>query len=115
VASAAASAPAAEIGTVVLPPSEPVKMVEVPARGREKAPVPAAPKPARATEARAKPEPAAPAAPVPAPIPESTGPAPACGPRDSVRYHVCMERECARSDFATHSACLRWKQDAGRE
>jgi hypothetical protein len=26
-----------------------------------------------------------------------------------------MERECARGEFATHSACLRWKQDAKRD
>ncbi len=118
VPAAAPVAQAAEVNTVVLPPSEPVRTVEAPARGRDKTPAATAPaKPAKATETKAKPEAAAaaPVVPVPAPIPESTGPAPACGPRDSVRFHVCMERECARSDFATHSACLRWKQEAKRE
>lgn len=118
---APASAPAAELTTVVIPPSEPVKPVEVPAKSRDKTPVPPAnakpAKPDKPAEAKPKPEVAAvvPAAPVPVPIPESTTPAPACGARESVRYHVCMERECARSDFATHSACLRWKQDAKRD
>ena len=106
------------MSTVVMPPSEPVKTVEVPAKSRDKPPAPPPnAKPAKQSEAKPKPEAAAavPAAPVPVPIPESTSPAPACGARESVRYHVCMERECARSDFATHSACLRWKQDAKRD
>lgn len=112
------AAPAAGMSTVVMPPSEPVKTVEVPAKSRDKPPAPPPnAKPAKQSEAKPKPEAAAavPAAPVPVPIPESTSPAPACGARESVRYHVCMERECARSDFATHSACLRWKQDAKRD
>jgi serine/threonine protein kinase len=114
----AASAPA-EMSTVVLPPSEPVKTVEVPAKSRDKPQPAAAAKPPKPAEAKPKPEAAAavapPAAAVPAPIPESSTPGPACGARESVRYHVCMERECGRGDFATHSACLRWKQDAKRD
>ncbi len=112
-ASAAMPAAAPEVSSVVMTPSEPVKTVEIPAKGRDKTP----PAPATAKPAKPKPEAvlAVPAVPVPAPIPESSGPAPACGPRDSVRYHVCMERECARPDFSAHSACLRWKQDAKRE
>ena len=113
----AASAPA-ELSTVVLPPSDPVKTVEVPAKGRDKPQSSAAPaKPPKAAEAKPKPE-AAPPPPVvaaPAPIAESSTPGPACGARESVRFHVCMERECGRGDFATHSACLRWKQDAKRD
>jgi outer membrane biosynthesis protein TonB len=104
---------------VVVPPNEPVKAVEAPAKARDKTPAPPAnAKPAKAAEPKPKPEAAAaavPAAPVPVPIPESSTPAPACGARESVRYHVCMERECARSEFAAHSACLRWKQDAKRD
>jgi serine/threonine protein kinase len=120
-ASAAALAPAAEVTTVVVPATEPVKTVEVPATpaAPAKGRAPVTPPPAKATEAKPKPKPEAalptPAAPVPAPIVESAGPGPACGSREGIRFHVCMERECVRPDFATHSACLRWKQDAKRE
>jgi serine/threonine protein kinase len=117
--SGSASPTAAGSSTVVVPPNEPVKAVEAPAKARDKTPAPPAnAKPAKAAEPKPKPEAAAaavPAAPVPVPIPESSTPAPACGARESVRYHVCMERECARSEFAAHSACLRWKQDAKRD
>lgn len=109
--------PAAPLGTAVEPLTQTVKTVEVPVKARDKASPPAAIKPTKALEAKSKPETALtpPVAPVPAPIPESAGPGPACGSREGIRYHVCMERECSRSDFAAHSACLRWKQDARRE
>ena len=45
----------------------------------------------------------------------AASPPPSCGSRDSVRYHICMERECGRGEFAGNPACLRWKQDAKRE
>ena len=57
-------------------------------------------------------------APAPAPAPEpsvAAGPPPACGSREGIRYHVCMERECGRGEFAAHPACLRWKQEAKRD
>ena len=50
------------------------------------------------------PSPAAAVAPVPA------GPGPSCGPREGVRYLVCMERECGTPEFASHPGCQRWKQ-----
>jgi hypothetical protein len=115
-ASAAASQASAEVPAIVVPPSEPVKTVEVPARTSAKPAAPAAAKPSSKPEpkpeVKPRPEPA-PAA--PAPVPESTTPGPSCGPREGIRYHVCMERECSRPDFAGHSACLRWKQDAKRD
>lgn len=130
----AASAPAlaAPMPPVTLPPSEAVAAVEAPAKPRaERAPVPLKleQKPAlkptldtpRQRPAPAVPPPAAAVAITPvlaAPSAEATaaaGPPPSCGSRDSVRYHVCMERECGRGEFAGHPACQRWKQDAKRD
>ena len=118
-AAASASQTRIESGlqTVVVPPS-------APGRQAESAPKPApaaADKPAiarhsgstggkAAEPARARAEPAAPApvrAIAPAPLP--AGPGPSCGPREGVRYLVCMERECGTAEFAAHPACQRWK------
>ncbi len=60
------------------------------------------------TRAETTPRPVA-AEPIPA------GPGPSCGPREGVRYHVCMDRECSSAEFAAHPTCQRWKQDAKRE
>ena len=128
----AASAPptaAAPMPSVVMPPSEAVTRVEAPPKPRaERTPTPQKPeqkpaiKPAQDAP-RLRPDPAVPppaAAPVlAAPSAEAAaataaaaGPPPSCGSRDSVRYHICMERECGRGDFAGHPACQRWKQEA---
>lgn len=69
------------------------------------------PAPVRAEPVRA-PRPAA-AAPEPAAVP--AGPGPACGTRDSVRYHICMGRECASAEFSAHPACKSWKAEAKPE
>jgi non-specific serine/threonine protein kinase len=45
----------------------------------------------------------------------SAGPEAICGGRNPLRYFVCMERECLRSEFSTHLDCLRWRKDARRE
>ena len=124
----AASVPptaAAPMPSVVMPPSEAVTAVEAPAKPRaERPPTPQKPeqkpalKPAQDAP-RQRPDPAVPppaAAPVlAAPSAEAAaaaGPPPSCGSRDSVRYHICMERECGRGEFAAHPACQRWKQEA---
>ena len=140
--SAALPAPAASVPTtaaapmpsVVMPPSEAVTAVEAPAKPRaERAPTPQ--KPEQRSEQRSEQKPAAlkpaqdsprqrpdPAVPPPAAAPvlaapsaesnAAAGPPPSCGSRDSVRYHICMERECGRGEFAAHPACQRWKQEA---
>jgi serine/threonine protein kinase len=95
---AAGAAPESPVQTVVVPPPtvRPAqKPVEKPAPRKE-------PKPAEAAKAPSRPEP------VPA------GPGPSCGSGEGVRYHVCMGRECASAEFASHPACQRWKADAGR-
>jgi len=124
----AASAPssvAAPMPSAVMPPSEAVTTVEAPAKPRvERTPAPQklpqnpTLKPAQDAP-RQRPDPAVPppgAAPVlAAPSAEAAaaaGPPPSCGSRDSVRYHICMERECGRGEFAGHPACQRWKQEA---
>ena len=128
-AAAAASVPstaAAPIPSLVMPPSEAVTTVEAPPKPRaERAPMATPQKPTlrpAQDPPRQRPDPAVPppaAAPVlAAPSAEATaaaGPPPSCGSRDSVRYHICMERECGRGEFAGHPACQRWKQDARRE
>ena len=117
-AAAPASAPAAPVlSAEVLPPSEPVRTVELPAKPAAAQPKPPAAAPAikpaiessrPRTEAAAKPPPVA--------TPETlAGPGPECGAREGIRYHVCMERECARSDFANTASCQRWRQDARKE
>ena len=118
IASAPTPAAAAPTPEVVLPASEPVRTVQVPAKPRvEKPPaaVAAALKPAlESNRPRAEPV----AKPPPVASPETTvsaGPGPECGAREGIRYHVCMERECARSDFFSHSSCQRWRQDARKE
>ncbi len=130
---AAASVPstaAAPMPLVVMPHSEAVTTAESPPKPRaERAPMPMPmPTPQKPTlkpaqdPPRQRPDPAVPppaATPVlAAPSAEATaaaGPPPSCGSRDSVRYHICMERECGRGEFAGHPACQRWKQDAKRE
>ena len=114
-APAAAEAAEAALPSVVMPTATPVKAVEVQAR-----PAPERAQPQHRPAADAKPlkprlEPvlAAPAVVAPAPEPAAAAtPAPSCGPRAGVRYHVCMERECGRGEFAGHPACLAWKQEA---
>jgi serine/threonine protein kinase len=104
-AAPAASQPAPDRAAqpVLVPAAAPTQRAEAPAR-----------MPARTSETtrlrRESPAPerttapaAAPAAAVPA------GPGPSCGPREGVRYLVCMERECAGAEFAGHPACRRWK------
>ena len=123
-AEASASAAAVLGSSVSAPPREAVTTVEAPVKPRaERAPVPQKPtlKPSQ-DASRQRPDPAVPppaAAPaLAAPSAEATaaaGPPPSCGSRDSVRYHICMERECGRGEFAGHPACQRWKQDAKRE
>jgi hypothetical protein len=78
-----------------------------PAEARTADTPPAAARPARTAEP-APPRPAKPAAvPEPAPV----GPGPACGARsDGVRFLVCMERECGTSAFASHPACVPFRQ-----
>ena len=109
---------------VVMPPSEPVRTVEVPVKPRADRVLPTqkpGTKPAQ-DASRQRPNPAVPpAAAVPAATPSAeaaaaaAGPPPSCGSREGVRYHVCMERECGRGEFAGHPACGRWKQEARRE
>ncbi len=114
---AAASPAAAEsaVQTVVLPPAGPARRVEAPARaGAADKPAPARASSTRPAEpVRPRAETQAPAralaAAPPAAEPVPAGPGPACGSRDGVRYLVCMERECGRSEFASHPSCLRWK------
>jgi len=117
--------PAAEKAAVVKPPS--------PARPRAAtatttapqavpSPLPAvsrAPEPGR-TLAPAPAPPSAAAAPVVAPAAQSKpavveGPEAKCGSRNLLRYFVCMERECLRSEFGSHPDCLKWRAEARRE
>ena len=137
---AAASAPApagpvaaASAAAPTMPSREAVNVVTVPAAqtpdkvvggrapqaSREAAPKPSRtePVPQPAPEARKprpapRPPPVAAPAPAPAPEPVAAGPAPECGASGGVRYHVCMERECGRSEFASHPACRTWKKEA---
>ena len=112
--------------TLLMPPSVPVKTVEVLPKPRAERLLPAQKPGTRPTQDAPQQRPA-PAVPPPAAVPtpvatmpsaEATaaaGPPPSCGSREGVRYHICMERECGRGEFAGHPACLRWKQDAKRE
>ena len=131
---------AAPVPSVVMPPSEGVTTVEVLPKPRaERSQVPQS-SPQRSPQRsqqnpsqnptqksaqgvpRQRPDPAVPP-PAAAPVlaagsteaAAAAGPPPSCGSRDSVRYHICMERECGRGEFAGHPACLRWKQDAKRD
>ena len=123
-AGAAPAALASSPAPAVAEPSPAVVTVEAPAKpaatkpNAQRAAPPPKPGAAAAAEerkpkpevARARPEPTAPpaAAIVAAPEPAAAlGPAPSCGSRESVRYHVCMERECGRSEFSGHPACQR--------
>ena len=130
-ASAAAALAASNVPSVVMPPSEPVRSVEVPTKPRAERVLPVhkpTVKPAqdapRQRPAPALPPPAATEAAKPAATPATThspeatvdaGPPPSCGSREGVRYHVCMERECGRGEFSGHPACGRWKLQARRE
>jgi hypothetical protein len=91
---------------------QPVTAPGAPAARSERA----APRPVetRPTEPRARPEASKPPA-RPAAEPVPTTPGPACGPREGVRYHLCMGRECAQPEFAAHPACQRWKAEAKPE
>ena len=128
--SAAAALPTGDAPSVLMAPSEPVRTVEVPLKPRAERVLPAQRPNARpAQEApRQRPQPAVPPVLAPALTPALTpsatssaettvaaGPAPSCGSREGVRYHICMERECARGEFAGHPTCGRWKQEARRE
>ena len=99
--------PTAEaVSTVNVIPAKPSSAKPQPAR-RE-----AATPPAEARKPRAAAEPRPPPIAAPAPEPVAVGPAPSCGPRAGVRYHICMERECGSADFSGHPACLAWKKEA---
>jgi hypothetical protein len=43
------------------------------------------------------------------------GPEAKCGARNAVKYFICMERECLRSEFSGHADCLKWRKEARRE
>jgi serine/threonine protein kinase len=104
----AASAPAPSAPAPTAAPEPPV------------APVPAARPPTTAATAaekpapRREPRPAEASRPVARPEPVPATPGPSCGPREAVRYHVCMERECGGAEFGSHPACQRWRTEAGR-
>ncbi len=38
-----------------------------------------------------------------------------CGTRNPLRYFVCMERECLRSEFSSHPECQQWRKNAKPE
>jgi serine/threonine protein kinase len=119
----AASAPVAEPSPAPVAPSASAPAVSEPAGAASQSAaesmvptvvVPAAetPKPERRARPQARPEP------TPRPVaaePIPAGPGPNCGPREGVRFHVCMDRECGSAEFSAHPACQRWKQDAKRE
>jgi serine/threonine protein kinase len=119
VPTAASAAPESAVSTVVVPapgaaatpaapkPADTRPAPPRPAEARTADTPPAAARPARTAEP-APPRPAKPAAvPEPAPV----GPGPACGARsDGVRFLVCMERECGTSAFASHPACVPFRQ-----
>jgi len=90
----------------------PIETVVVPPPAAQPAPKPVT-KPAERTpapeKAAARKEAAKPAA-----EPAPATPGPACGPREGVRYHVCMDRECSGAEFTSHPACQRWRAEAGR-
>ena len=126
-ASAAAALTGSDAPPVVMPmpmqQSPPVRTVEVPVKPRAERVLPAQKPVTRPAQdaPRQRPGPAVPPpaiAPATTPSAEATaaaGPAPSCGSREGVRYHICMERECGRGEFAGHPACGRWKQEARRE
>jgi serine/threonine protein kinase len=103
-AASAAASQAAEsvVETVVVPPPAAQPAPKPAVKPAERAPAP--------EKAAARREPAAKPAAEPAP----TTPGPACGPREGVRYHVCMDRECSGAEFTSHPACQRWRAEAGR-
>ncbi len=80
---------------------------------------PAAPPQQPAAAAGAEPaasaRPAAPPAAAAAPPVEPAkplGPAAICGSRSGLSHFLCMERECLRSEFASHADCLKWHEGA---
>ena len=83
---------------------------------------PAAPAYGSAATPTAPPPPAGPSTSYPAPSnaqgPAAT-PAPSpegkCGARNALRYFVCMERECLRSEFSAHPDCQQWRKSAKPE
>jgi serine/threonine protein kinase len=106
----AAALPAAVTSAIAVPtaasavPESAVSTGVVPAPGG--AATLAVPKPADA-----RPAPPQPAKPAAVPEPARVGPGPACGARsDGVRFFVCMERECGTSAFASHPACVPFRQ-----
>jgi serine/threonine protein kinase len=107
---APASAPAADAAAPAVLPASPPATTPAPRptaadkptdRPTERAAVRKEPR-AEATKPATRPEPA------------PATPGPSCGPREAVRYHVCMERECNGAEFASHPACQRWRAEAGR-
>ncbi|MBA4175475.1 MAG: septum site-determining protein [Leptothrix sp. (in: Bacteria)] len=139
-AGAASAAPESRIATVVVPTlpaprppkeatpppqAQPVArpVVErVPARTAVAPPsVTAAPQAAATPAAetgRATALTAPPMASAPAELPKPAvvaGPEAKCGERNPVRYFFCMERECLRSELASHPDCRKWRAEARRE
>ncbi|MDP1650444.1 MAG: protein kinase [Rubrivivax sp.] len=101
---AALSTPASAPAAFTSPGTQP----QVTAQPADVAPVAVA-RPAPAVAAAApRPEPAA------EPKPVATGPEAKCGARNPLMYFACMERECWRSQFATHPDCLAWRKEARR-
>jgi len=47
--------------------------------------------------------------------PTPSSPQATCGARNALRYFVCMERECLRSEFSSHADCRKWRAEAKRE
>ncbi len=45
----------------------------------------------------------------------ASGPEAVCEGRNPVSYFVCMERECLRTKFQSHSDCAKWRKEARRE
>jgi serine/threonine protein kinase len=99
----AASAPAeSAVEAVAVPPPMATKTAPKPADKAEKATARKEPRPQETARPAARPE----------PVP--TTPGPSCGPREAIRFHVCMERECSGAEFSSHPACQRWRAEAGR-
>ena len=94
---------------------------------RTVAPLAAAPAATLPGPAAAAPEPVKPRVDVASgPAPESTSvldaakpvasnPEALCGGRNPLRYFVCMEKECLRSEQMDHADCKKWRRNATRQ
>jgi len=85
-------------------PPRPIAEVPPPAAPQVAAPQATAP----VAEATPKPDAAAAVKPV------ATGPESKCSGRNPLSYFACMERECWRSENASHPDCVAWHKDARR-